>query len=116
MLGTAFSVVFVLAFIVALVVAKGAVFLVPGGAACSALGLVAYSAFGNMLTGVARIAALGAVLVVVGFITFLIARNLVRSVATGRPSWLAHGIFGVLVITYAFLIWFSFLGGWRIFQ
>lgn len=35
---------------------------------------------------------------------------------TGRPSWLARGAFGALLLTYAFLIWFSLLGGWRVFQ
>jgi preprotein translocase subunit Sss1 len=115
-LGTVFSAAFLLAFIVALIVAKGAVFIVPGGAACSALGLVAYSAFGDLLTGVVRIAALGAVFVAVGFMIFLIVRDLGKSISTGQPSWLAHTTFGILVITYVFLIWFSFLGGWRIFQ
>lgn len=39
-----------------------------------------------------------------------------ETLKTGRPSWIAQGAFGVLVVTYAFLIWFSFLGGWRGFQ
>ena len=30
--------------------------------------------------------------------------------------WLARGAFGALVLAHAFLVWFSFLGGWRVFQ
>jgi len=35
---------------------------------------------------------------------------------TGHPSWLSRGAFVALVLVYAFLVWFSFLGGWRVFQ
>jgi hypothetical protein len=31
----------------------------------------------------------------------------------GRPFWIARVIFGILVLVYVFLVWFSFLGGWR---
>ncbi len=40
----------------------------------------------------------------------------VRSLKTGRPSWPARAAFGALVLAHAFLVWFSFLGGWRVFQ
>jgi hypothetical protein len=32
----------------------------------------------------------------------------------GRPFWMARVILGILVLVYVFLIWFSFLGGWRV--
>jgi hypothetical protein len=39
-----------------------------------------------------------------------------KSLKTGHSFWLAQGAFGALVLAYAFLVWFSFLGGWRWFQ
>jgi hypothetical protein len=44
------------------------------------------------------------------------AKAVEESLRTSRLSWLARGAFGALVLAYAFLVWFSFLGGWRVFQ
>jgi tetratricopeptide (TPR) repeat protein len=41
--------------------------------------------------------------------------NMEQAVKVVRLSWLVRGAFVILVIVYAFLIWFSFLGGWRMF-
>ncbi|MCP4526367.1 MAG: hypothetical protein GY833_10700 [Aestuariibacter sp.] len=37
-----------------------------------------------------------------------------KSLKTGDPSWLAQGYYGALVLAYIILVWFSFLGGWRV--
>jgi tetratricopeptide (TPR) repeat protein len=37
------------------------------------------------------------------------------SLETGRPSWRARGALVVLLLAHAFIIWFSFLGGWQVF-
>jgi hypothetical protein len=62
----------------------------------------------------------GGLAFLVAFMTRLITVPIVRvvevSLGTGNPSWLARGVFVVLVLGYAFLIWFSFLGGWQVFQ
>ncbi|MGB0385329.1 MAG: hypothetical protein ACPGWR_10945 [Ardenticatenaceae bacterium] len=34
-----------------------------------------------------------------------------ESVKTGRASWLAQGAFWLLAAIYAFLVWYSYLGG-----
>jgi hypothetical protein len=57
----------------------------------------------------------------VAFVVWVVVGNhIVRVVKenlnTGRSSWLAQGAFGALVLAYALLIWFSFLGGWRMFR
>jgi hypothetical protein len=36
-----------------------------------------------------------------------------NSVQTGRPSWLARGAFVLLLLCYAYLIWFSLWGAWE---
>ncbi|MDY7078609.1 MAG: hypothetical protein SXV54_16970 [Chloroflexota bacterium] len=64
-----------------------------------------------------------------GLLTGIIARTLTynivdayvkprvgESLRTGHPSWLARGAFAGFALTYVFLIWFSFLGGWRGFR
>jgi hypothetical protein len=38
------------------------------------------------------------------------------SLKTGKSSGLTRGSFGVLVLAYALLIWFSFLSGWQLFR
>jgi hypothetical protein len=38
-----------------------------------------------------------------------------KSLETGRASWVARGAFGLLVAANAFLVWYSYLGGWRVF-
>ncbi len=37
-----------------------------------------------------------------------------KSLKTGHPSWLARGYYGALVLAHIILVWFSFLGGWRV--
>jgi len=53
---------------------------------------------------------------VAGGVAGSVAGGVEESLETGHPSWLARGAFGALVLSHAFLIWFSFLGGWRVFQ
>jgi tetratricopeptide (TPR) repeat protein len=43
------------------------------------------------------------------------ANMLLNSVKSGRSSWVLRGSFGVLILTYAFTLWFSFFGGWQVF-
>jgi len=65
-----------------------------------------------------------AVSIVAGVITFIatlvvmggMAAIIKRSLSNGRPSWLARGAFGALMLVYVFVTWFSFLGGWRVFR
>ncbi len=45
-----------------------------------------------------------------------IEKNVQDSLSTGHPSWLAWGVFGLMLLDYAFLLCFSFLGGWQVFQ
>lgn len=54
--------------------------------------------------------------VVVGGVAFVVTVSVEESLNTGHPSWPARAAFGALPLAYAFLIWFSFLGGWRVFQ
>jgi predicted lysophospholipase L1 biosynthesis ABC-type transport system permease subunit len=58
--------------------------------------------------------------IVAGIVACIIAsimgKEVEESLKTGRLSWLTRGGFGVLLLAYAFFIWFSFLGGWRVFQ
>jgi hypothetical protein len=65
-----------------------------------------------------------AVSIVAGVITFMatlvvmggMADIIKGSLSNGRPSWLARGAFGALMLVYVFVTWFSFLGGWRVFR
>jgi len=54
--------------------------------------------------------------VVVSFVISGVKHVVKNGVQTGKPHWLSRTAFGALVAAYAFLIWFSFLGGWRFFQ
>jgi hypothetical protein len=66
--------------------------------------------------------------IVIGRLTFFVAFLLAlptayflvnvvkKSLKTGHLSWFARGAFGALMLAYTFLIWFSFLGGWQVFQ
>lgn len=56
-------------------------------------------------------------LIVVG-VTFKVmlgvGEGVEESLRADHPFWMARVILGVLVLVYAFLVWFSFLGGWRV--
>ncbi len=45
-----------------------------------------------------------------------IENEIKESQRTGRPSPISRGVFTLCLAAYIFLIWFSFLGGWRVFQ
>jgi hypothetical protein len=45
-----------------------------------------------------------------------LANAVKESLKTGRASWKTKGAFGLLVAAYAFLVWYSYLGGWRMFE
>jgi hypothetical protein len=90
----------VVAGVAARVVAGVVVFVVAGGVAIGEWVLVAILVAFGVAVGMAGVVAVG-----VG-----------ESLKTGYPSWLARAAFGALVLAYAFLVWFSFLGGWRVFQ
>ncbi len=114
--GGAFAVTTITALVMARVVAEGVVFLVAGGTACGALGLMIHALGGGRpAIGMIEVIVLGVLLAVIVFVTSAVMRDVKSSVETARPSWLARGTFGLLVLTYAFLIWFSFLGGWGMF-
>lgn len=57
----------------------------------------------------------GVVALLAAKLTGGVAGAVENSVKTGRASWLARGMFGLLVMTYGFLVWLCFLGGWKLF-
>ncbi|MCP4543044.1 MAG: hypothetical protein GY832_38505 [Chloroflexi bacterium] len=101
------------AFVVANVVAKGA----DAGILGSLESFVAL--------GVASFAGISvtesAVDIIVNLIVFGVAframldgeESVEAGIKIGRPFWIARAGLMVLVLVYAFLFWFSFLGGWR---
>jgi len=71
-----------------------------------------------MMNNAARVAVkiVEIVLVLVGLGMFFYMENLVKkSLKTSTPSWLARFAFLLLVVAHIGLIWFCFLGGWRLF-
>jgi hypothetical protein len=114
--GGAFAVTAIIALVIARVVAEGMVFLVAGGTACGALGLMIHAlGGGSPAIGMIEVIVLGVLLAAVVFVKSFVLRGVKKSVQTGRPSWLARGTFGFLVLTYTFLLWFIFFSGWRAF-
>jgi tetratricopeptide (TPR) repeat protein len=80
---------------------------------------------GVMLGGLAGIEALGeevggialfASFVLAIIVALCVALCMEQSLKIGRPYWLMRGAFGALLLAHAFLVWVSFLGGWRVFQ
>jgi hypothetical protein len=57
--------------------------------------------------------------IVVSIIVFIDASilwyEIQKSIESGQPTWITKGALGLLAFSYAFLIWFSFFGGWRVF-
>jgi len=103
--GVTLIMAFIVAFIVALVVGKvvdkvavGVVFVVP---------LVAGYVAGYVAVGVAFL--------VTFLVTFFVAGIVKESLKTGTPSWLARLAFLLLIAAHLFLIYYCFLGGWRLF-
>ncbi|MEE8389756.1 MAG: hypothetical protein V3S14_03035 [Anaerolineae bacterium] len=80
---------------------------------------------GFVALGVAGFAGLGAAqgvedlvanLVMVGITVkaaFSVAEGVQASLTIGHPFWTMRAAFGILVLVHVFLVWFSFLGGWR---
>lgn len=57
--------------------------------------------------------------VVVGILiglVFAVVSSVRKGLETGHPSWAARGSLAMLLLAYAFLIWFSLQGGWQIFR
>ncbi len=50
------------------------------------------------------------------FIEDVTKKSTEKNLKTARSSWLTQSAFGAILLVYAFLIWFSFLGGWRVFR
>jgi fructose-1,6-bisphosphatase/inositol monophosphatase family enzyme len=80
---------------------------------------VAFSV-GGVVAGVVAFVVAGVVaFVVVGGISYGVASvaagGLEGSFKEGRRSWLTVACGVALVAAYAFLVWFCFLGGWRVF-
>ena len=48
-------------------------------------------------------------------VAVVVAGGMVEALDSRRASWLSVTSFGLLLISYAFLIWFSFLGGHQLF-
>lgn len=49
------------------------------------------------------------------FMPVVVADGVEESLKTGTPSWLARLAFLLLIVAHLFLIYFCFLGGWRLF-
>ena len=47
---------------------------------------------------------------------FGVSYSMYESLETGRSNRFTRGTFGLLLVIFAFLIWFAFLNGWRVFQ
>ncbi|MCP4539888.1 MAG: hypothetical protein GY832_22340 [Chloroflexi bacterium] len=52
---------------------------------------------------------------VVSIVAGVIEKTVEKSLKTARPSRLAQGALGAILLVHAFLVWFSFFGGWRVF-
>jgi tetratricopeptide (TPR) repeat protein len=75
-------------------------------------GLAGIEAFGEEVGGIA----LSASFVLAIIVALCVALCMEQSLKIGRPYWLMRGAFGALLLAHAFLVWVSFLGGWRVFQ
>jgi hypothetical protein len=87
---------------------------IAGGASGMTMRIIGSSAWGLVATVVAgAIIGLAASTV---FVTVLKASSdrITDGLRGQKRSWLARIIFAMLVLSYAFLIWFSFLGGYQI--
>ncbi len=51
-----------------------------------------------------------------GLIANVTQKSAEKSLKTARSSWLTQSAFGAIILVYAFLIYFSFLNGWRVFR
>ncbi|OAD20476.1 membrane protein, partial [Candidatus Thiomargarita nelsonii] len=74
----------------------------------------------GFMTGSVMVGVVSAVAGVVAFFMILfgeiaIEETIKESLKTGTPSLLARLAFLLLLAAHLFLIWFSFLGGWRLF-
>lgn len=54
--------------------------------------------------------------VVVGVVAGIVAGVVEDSIKSGQASWLSRLIFTILLLDYAFLIWYAFLGGAEVLQ
>ncbi len=65
---------------------------------------------------IASVTAIITAIIVTGSIAFGVATSTKKGLETGRPSSLTQVAFVLLMLAHVFIIWFSFLGGWRVFQ
>ncbi|MCK5717501.1 MAG: hypothetical protein KAH77_08430, partial [Thiomargarita sp.] len=114
--GLAVSLAGGLAVVLAVLLAGG---LAVGQACGLAFGLAVSLAFGlagGLASGLAGIVLAG---VLAGVLVFGLAGGLVvimeESLRTGTPSWIARFTFLLLIAAHLFLIYYCFLGGWRLF-
>ena len=97
-------VTFPVAAVLALVLAVGVALGLADGVAAGVTGGVAFA----VASGVAVSVASG--------VAVSVADGVEKSLKTRHSSWLSWWAFGALPLAHAFLIWFSFLGGWQMFR
>ena len=56
------------------------------------------------------------VFVVIIVVVSIIKKSVQETLKTDHTSWLGRTAFVTLILIYIFLVWFSFLGGWQVFQ
>ncbi len=109
----------ILAIIVANLIVGGVAFRVANIVASDATFGVAYLIAGGVTSGVVTGLTSGLAFGAVGVIVFAVAFSVAFIAAVGiakSPLWLRVGIFFCFLASFIFLVWFSFLGGWRAFQ
>jgi len=109
-LGMAFRLALAIAFSVAGSVASGVALGMVGGVVVGAISNVALGAARNMASGMT----IGVALIII----FILAGSTMPTMNKehNRTIILGGFLFTLLLVTYFFLIWYSFLGGWRLFM
>ena len=91
---------------------------VASGVALGMVGGVVIGAISNVALGTARSIASGMTIGVALIIILILAGSAARGIneESNRTTILGGFIFSLLLLTYAFLIWYSLLGGWQMFM
>lgn len=113
-LGLALGMAFRLALAIAFSVAGS----VASGVALGMVGGVVVGAISNVALGAARHIASGMTIGVALIIIFILAGSTTPAtdLESNRTMILGGFVFSLLLVTYLFLIWYSFLGGWQFFM
>ena len=107
-----------MAFRLALAIAFSVAGSVASGVALGMVGGVVIGAISNVTLGAARNMASGMTIGVALIIVFILAGSTtpMTNEQPNRTMILGSFVFSLLLVTYFFLIWYSFLGGWQIFM